>query len=236
MATTTFGGEKYCTFSLVAPVVHGLLEQMDDLMLQSSATSSIGQFHRCISAELKKKFPTLTNALSLHAMCSALDPRFRDLSFLSAESAEALQKKFTELLTVEAANADDNADEPSAKNPCVSQPSGLSKLLKRTVSMPKSASAQIEREVMLYFTEDVAPDGEDPLTWWRRNGARFPSMAGLARQYLCVPATSVPAERVFFSLWPRCKHFMLQLVSRECGCTCFSLKESISVAVVGLVK
>ena len=147
VATTTFGGEKYCTFSLVAPVVHGLLEQMDDLMLQSSATSSIGQFHRCISAELKKKFPTLTNALSLHAMCSALDPRFRDLSFLSAESAQALQKNFTQLLTVEVANADDNAGEPSAKNPCVSQPSGLSKLLKRTVSMPKSASAQIEREV-----------------------------------------------------------------------------------------
>ena len=172
MATTTFGGEKYCTFSLVAPVVHGLLEQMDDLMLQSSA-SSIGQFHRCISAELKKKFPTLTNALSLHAMCSSLDPPFRDLSFLSAESAQALQKNFTQLLVVEAANADDNASEPSAKKPCVSQPSGLSKLLKRTVSMPKSASAQIEREVMLYFTEDVASDGEDPLTWWRRNGHAF---------------------------------------------------------------
>ena len=122
------------------------------------------------------------------------------------------------------------------KNPCMSQPSGLSKLLKRTVSMPKSASAQIEREVMLYFTEDVAPDGEDPLTWWRRNGARFPSMAGLARQYLCVPATSVPAEHVFFGLWPRCKRVMLQLVPRECGCTCFSLQELISAAVFGLVS
>ena len=64
--------------------------------------------------------------------------------------------------------------------------------------MPKSASARIEREIMLYFTEDVAPDGEDPLSWWRRHAARFPSMAGLAREYLCVPAPSVPAERVFF--------------------------------------
>ena len=63
--------------------------------------------------------------------------------------------------------------------------------------MPKSASVQIERKEMLYFTEDVAPDGEDPLTWWRRNRARFPLMASLARQYLCVPATSVPAEHVF---------------------------------------
>ena len=115
-------------------------------MLQSSAMGSIGRFHRCISAELKKKFPTLTNALPLHTMCSALDHRFRDLSFLPAESARALQKNFTQLLTVEAANADDNAGEPSVKNPCVFQPSGLSKLLKRTASMPKSASTQIEEK------------------------------------------------------------------------------------------
>ena len=66
---------------------------------------------------VEEKVPTLTNALSLHAMCSAMDPRFRDLSFLSAESARALQKNFTQLLTVEAANADDNAGEPSAKEP-----------------------------------------------------------------------------------------------------------------------
>ena len=51
----------------------------------------------------------------------------------------------------------------------------------------------------LYFTEDVVPDTEDPLIWWRKNQARYPLLAGLrvARKFLCVPATSVPAERVF---------------------------------------
>ena len=31
LATTALGGEKYCTMSLVAPVIHGLLEKMDGL-------------------------------------------------------------------------------------------------------------------------------------------------------------------------------------------------------------
>lgn len=117
--------------------------------------SSIGAFQ----LSYRKKLPTLTNVFFLHAVCSALDPRFQDISFffLSAQSAKELQKNFVHPFIVEAANADDNDGERSAKKPCVSQHSGLSRLLKRNCSMPKSASARIEREVMLYFT-DVAPD------------------------------------------------------------------------------
>ena len=44
VATTSLGGEKYCTMSLVAPVIHGLLEKMDELSSLSSPTPSLGQF------------------------------------------------------------------------------------------------------------------------------------------------------------------------------------------------
>ena len=37
----------------------------------------------------------------------------------------------------------------------------------------------------------------DPLVWWKRNATHYPCLDSLARKYLAIPATSVPAERAF---------------------------------------
>ena len=38
---------------------------------------------------------------------------------------------------------------------------------------------------------------ENALLWWKTNQERFPIIAKVARQLLCVPVTSVPSERIF---------------------------------------
>ena len=35
------------------------------------------------------------------------------------------------------------------------------------------------------------------LEWWRQNQAEFPNLSKMAQDYLAIPATSVPSERVF---------------------------------------
>ena len=40
--------------------------------------------------------------------------------------------------------------------------------------------------------------GEEPsLLWWKSNQHHFPQITWIAEKYLCVPAISIPAERVF---------------------------------------
>ncbi|KAK2557045.1 E3 SUMO-protein ligase ZBED1 [Acropora cervicornis] len=66
-----------------------------------------------------------------------------------------------------------------------------------SVQQPKSEQDICEAEVSQYKKELSINATENPLTWWRQNNERYPSLAILAKKYLCIPATSVPSERVF---------------------------------------
>ena len=54
-------------------------------------------------------------------------------------------------------------------------------------------------ELTRYMETYVEPvdRGLTILQWWQKHGVRFPRCSLLAKKYLCIPASSVPAERVF---------------------------------------
>jgi len=60
-----------------------------------------------------------------------------------------------------------------------------------------SSSLALQSELENYFGEPSIPLNRDPLSWWKENRHRYPRLSVLVEQYMCVPATSVPAERVF---------------------------------------
>ena len=53
----------------------------------------------------------------------------------------------------------------------------------------------MEGDMNRYISEPVHV--RDPLQWWKYYEPRFPTLAKLARKFLCVMGTSVPSERVF---------------------------------------
>lgn len=61
----------------------------------------------------------------------------------------------------------------------------------------KTPTERAEEEVATYRKVPSIPLSQNPLTWWQVHAGDFPLLAGLAKQYLCIPGTSVPSERVF---------------------------------------
>merc|ERR1712113_86405 len=56
----------------------------------------------------------------------------------------------------------------------------------------------VASEVSKYLRTPNQPRESDPLKWWRVTGQYLcPNVWTVARKYLCIPATSVPSERVF---------------------------------------
>ena len=60
-------------------------------------------------------------------------------------------------------------------------------------SSVESATAEVEQYKMF---KPSSPDS-NPLKWWKLHENQFPLLARVAKKILCVPATSVPSERVF---------------------------------------
>ena len=56
-----------------------------------------------------------------------------------------------------------------------------------------------QAELTRYQEETPIPETEDPLMWWKLNNHRFPVLSSFVQTILCVPATSVPCERLFSS-------------------------------------
>ena len=63
--------------------------------------------------------------------------------------------------------------------------------------MAPTKSAAV-RQVNDYLQEAGLPVTGDPLKWWRDIGShKYNILATLAREYLAIPATSVPSERIW---------------------------------------
>ena len=54
----------------------------------------------------------------------------------------------------------------------------------------------IKAEVSAYKKAACIQLNESPLAWWKTHAKDFTALSKVARRCLCIPATSVPAERV----------------------------------------
>ncbi|CAN1247777.1 Putative AC transposase, partial [Linum perenne] len=65
----------------------------------------------------------------------------------------------------------------------------------------RSRTTVVTTELDHYLVEDVTPRSQDfdILMWWKVNGAKYPTLQQIARDFLAIPITSVASESAFSS-------------------------------------
>lgn len=185
MATTVFSSDLNVSCSIVYPVINGLLS--NHLVVSEDDVSAVKTFKRVVAQELRQRFIPSSDTIPI--LCAAVDPRYSDLLFLNAEQRVAVHE---ELILQKDDSLSKEAEEPPTKK---SKDSAMHFLL--GTSSKQQAIATSRDEIQHFIKEPKLDPDSNALEWWRKHQERFPRVAKLARRFMCVPATAVPAERVF---------------------------------------
>uniref|UniRef100_A0A0A9WWE7 Zinc finger BED domain-containing protein 1 n=3 Tax=Lygus hesperus TaxID=30085 RepID=A0A0A9WWE7_LYGHE len=122
-------------------------------------------------------------------MSSALDPRFKNLPFLTEEEKVEVKQKLTEILKTLSTSCDDSVDgKPNLQKKRLSG-RGMEFLLGELVQVKTEmpSNQRFELELVQYEWEAPAELDKSPVEWWREMGGKCYHMTHLAWSFLCIP-------------------------------------------------
>lgn len=209
-ATVFMSGEKYITISAVPPLVTGLLKSTQSMVFESARMQAFqGTVIEQVLARWRKETTFSDGAQNTVIISSALDPWFKRLRFLPREEVFNVQMKVQTLAFGERKGHLELATSATATSPSTTTEAAptsaslLDSLLDSGSSEEESSEAgsdlnnQVKNEIQAYFTERQLAKEENALLWWKANLDSYPTLARLAKSYLCIPGTSTPSEHLF---------------------------------------
>uniref|UniRef100_A0A0P4VUB7 HAT C-terminal dimerisation domain-containing protein n=1 Tax=Scylla olivacea TaxID=85551 RepID=A0A0P4VUB7_SCYOL len=194
VATLECQGENVVTSSRVIkviPSIRGLKAELEHLS-QTYKSKMITTLKSSIEKRLK-----IYEDMEMFQLASLLDPCFK-MDWWSPEvmfMKFLLKSKVDEIMpttTEEKGSLQENKETPTKKcklfrfmTPSASTSSSLCTLT--------STLSQVES----YLSQPRTEDDSDPLLFWEQNQSTLPQLTILALQYLCIPVSSAPVERLF---------------------------------------
>lgn len=209
LVTKELSFEKHTTLSKVIPIMTRLNDIYSKKIDNENAIGK--ELRKTVLIKLKEKFE-VCDTDQIYGISTIFDPRFKNLGFqnmIKAATAESLAKSDAiavaqahetttsdetenEIETIETTETQNDYDEFWGKfDAKVVNPSKRAKISNNKKDI-------VDLEMRQYLSLPKLERKECPIIWWKNVGSKqFPYLFEAAKKYLCMPATSVPSERVF---------------------------------------
>ena len=204
--TTEVSTEYFASLSKVIPMVRSLQK----LTITSTSKSVLRE---TLLANMAHRFATVEHN-NILAASTFLDPRFKKLGFTQPLAATQCEKNILSEMGDVLLNTNESTDlsQAAATDSSLSDTTTSNSEQAASTSLDvwslfdarvnevqgtQTTQSECIVEMRQYLQANLLDRREDPIKWWSDNKALYKRLHALAKKFLSIPATSVPAERVF---------------------------------------
>ena len=171
----------------VIPCVVGLECQLKSLISKYNS-----KMLKTLRSSVERRLKPYTTK-SCYRLATMLDPRFKLLwCTTTSEKSDAIE----ELKMMVGKDKAVIKEQPKIEHQSNSDQSTL-ELFSFMDAPVQTTQTTSDDEVDKYVSEPVLPKSADVLSYWKTNEHKYKHLAKIAQQYLAIPASSAPVERLF---------------------------------------
>jgi hypothetical protein len=198
--TVEVSAEKYPSISKVLPLTKILIRHLNSISSETCDTPAAEQLRLRLICHMKDRLQGLEQVKPI-AVATYLDPRFRKAyGYISQDAVSSIEARIARELDFLSTSVDAaEITEAMASSNNLGGLWGAHDELVGATEGNSSTTAAAEGILNLtsYNREKPVARTTDPLVWWKTHYQSRKVLAEVALKFLCVPATSVPSERVF---------------------------------------
>ncbi|GFO11574.1 Zinc finger bed domain-containing protein 4 [Plakobranchus ocellatus] len=190
--------DGYTALSKSIPVFE-ILNQMTSNIFKVCPTMNASVF--AMAKELNQQVSQKLNSIKDRANlvpCTAtlLDPRFKHIIQKDPDIHSCAADNVQQIL--EALDDHENDKETSGKDSAQAEKSTSSMLWSIfDETIKKTADKNVPNDLQRYTEERLLTRHENPFLWWKDREPLYLKLCMIAKKYLCIPATAVPANQIF---------------------------------------
>jgi hAT family C-terminal dimerisation region/Domain of unknown function (DUF4413) len=190
--TEVMSGSNYPTLGTLLL----LLDHLFDHIMTTIEKSNVPWIKE-IAQAMKDKFDSIQENLynSSAYLALILDPRFKTQILPNSISVETIKQTL-----IDEFNSYKNMDyfsDNEINDEGVGEKRKAPGIMDLMLQKKQKAGNLQRNEIDEYLVIPIEPSNIDPCEWWKNHKSQYPILAKIARDYICIPSTSVPSEQAF---------------------------------------